>query len=1476
MSKSCNINNKQVINNSLKTKELQQHIKENYNSNLYVETRAHSTTVQVLPLRKENSADAFRGLKAIVKKVNKLYGDIMESPKSMNNGVAYSNIKYSDKNLETIRNHTPETSVNNNAPIEDVSKIFYNINTPDVVRKESIPKLNNLLSSVMSTIGVNIEKIETYKVKHKLKTGKDLDQLGLAIITDNILAYSEDDGVTLPEESMHFIVEANLNTPEIQNILNLRDSDGLLEISKTSVWKQNYDNYLSIYNNEELAKQEIVGKLLAQYIYDKYDKSISQVLGNLLKKFINFITLGLAKLKITKQLDRNKFNTDLRSVLDVVIEKVELGAYNGIPVNVGTVKELAVLSSTKFKSEIETAIKELQRRISNLLDKEVGLKGDTELLQTTLMTKYGYNDITNSSQFDDINQRITNLKTLQKTTPLTTIQEDELHELQILAAIAIDEFNSSRVTRNQALINELSNTLKTKEYQLGVSNYILGFSSYGGVQKEINELIEYTQDVISGKTYLDIGRYNSLYISHKTHFPIIKAIYNVYLNNGILPDLTTTQNDALKSEINDLYNKLLYIDQFLVSNTEHVKNDFYIKYQKINPELKNNSRLSEISMINYLFGSLKNVREDLGRIFYNKLLTIHNNITEKTYNKVTDLYNSLSQDLKKMSREQYQKMKETDDRGNFTGYFTSPVKTWLYVENRLKFLNDLRLELAIHAKSIYGKDYKLPEDPNELDDFFSGVSLSQDDPLFFQGEMDAREELKRFYYGKLAKWDRTNTEVLPNVKDVIDARKKSMNRSQFKRWYAKNITEYVDHMGISSIYYKGELRQPKLSLYENPNYNKLSTEEKNVLEGLKNAVLEQKRKLPKRVYSYEYNNLLPQVSKSLLDTITNKKDLGKGLKEKFKESFTVREDDSLRGNRFDGYLLDRPPLRYVNAINPALLTDDLFRATALFIEMGENYRGWVKELPELNGIVDVVRFSKIGDKNLEDEGDSLLQKKMQGLINQVVYGEETSETKVFGKDISKLSLTIQDYIRRLGLNGNNPSMILSYITGKINTHRQIFIKNINPKSYTKASTLFYLQLPNILANYEGFGSENKIIVLARTLNLVDDNKELFSDLDKWKATRGVSSFLNYGGFRAADIGMKYPIMISVAMDMRLINGEWKNYKTYKGDKTDWENAKSLWDLITIENGKVKYDPLVSKEVIDLFKNKTEYLTKNVDLQSNKFDRGVIQSHSLGRFLAIHMNWFYETLGLLFKPEGFNYQTQQKDKGVYTSLTTIAKAIIRKDINNLNKIDIDNALQILFFLGSATIVNMLSYILNAMALDDDKDETDPMLAYITYLTTRLSMELGAFISASEAIEYVSKPIAGLEKVNNIITPLGMLFSIFEEEDENLVSDGIYEDYKQSSKAFIKALPGIRGFFETFGGGYINEYLDKPSQTISISMLDKNEYIKNMVLNKVSLTFEFGSLLTKPTGYYVGRKIAEKYSNNPNSKNLYSLPTKKENK
>lgn len=1475
MSKSCDINNKQVINNSLRSNELKQHVKDNYNSTLYIETKAHSIGVQLIPLRKENSADAFRGLKAIIKKVNKLYGNIMESPNSMNNDVAFSMIKFSDKNLDTIRNHKVEEPSINNSPIEDITKIFYNINAPDAVRKDSIPKLNNLLSSVMSTMGVTIEKIDTYKSKYKLKTGKDLDQLGLAVITDNILAYSEDDGVTLPEEAMHFIVEANLNSPEIQNILNLRDSDGILEISKTNIWKQNYDNYLSIYNNEELAKQEIVGKILAQYIYDKYDKSISQTLGNLLKKFINFITLGFAKLKITKQLDRNKFNNDLRVVLDVVIENVELKTYTA-PVNTTTSKNLATLSSTKFKADIENSIKELQRRISNLLDKEVGLKGDTEQLQLDLMNKYGYSDITNSTQFDNINQRITNLKNIQKTTPLNSLQQDELHELQILAAIAIDELNSARVTRNQALINELSNTLKTKEYQLGISNYIIGSSVYGGVQKEINELIDYTQDVISGKSYLDIGRYNSLYISHKTHFPIIKAIYNVYLNNGTLPDLTPEQNNELRNEINNLYSKLLYLDQFLVSNTEHVKNDFYIKYQKINPNLKNNSRLSEISMVNYLFGSLKNVREDLGRIFYNKLLTTHNNITETVYNKVTDLYNTLDKDLKKMTREQYQKMKETDDSGNFTGYFTSPVKTWLYNENRLKFLNDLKLELIIYAKSNFGKDYNLPDDLNQLDDFFSGISLSQDDPLFFQDEINAREALKSIYYNKLAKWDRTNTEVIPNVRDVINQRKRSMNRSQFKRWYAKNIVDYVDHMGIPSTYYKGELRMPKLSIYSNPKYNQLTTEEKNVLEGLKNAVLEQKRKLPKRVYSYEYNNLLPQVSKSLLDTITNSKDLGKGLKEKFKENFTVREDDNFRGNRFDGYLLDRPPLRYVNAIDPSLITDDLFRATALFIEMGENYRGWVKELPEINGIVDVVRFSKVGKKEIEDQGDSLLQKKMQGLINQLIYGEEVAEVKVFDRDISKLATTIQDYIRRLGLGNNNPSIILSYITGKINTYRHLFIKNISKSSYKNATILFNTQLPSIISNYENITSNNKIVALARSLNLVDENKELFSDLDKWKSTRAITSLINYGGYRAADVGMKYPIMISVAMDLRYINNEWVSYKNYNGTKEDWKNAQSLWDLITVSNGKVKYDKLVPKEVIDLFKNKTEYLAKNVDLQSNKFDRGLIQSHALGKFLAIHMNWFYETLGLLFKPKGFNYQTQQEDKGVYSSLTTIAKSIVTKDISNLNKIDIDNALQILFFLGTATLINMLSYILNAMALDDDKDETDPMLAYITYLTTRLSMELGAFISASEAIEYVSKPIAGIEKINNIITPLGVLFSFFDEEDENLVEDGIYEDYNKSTKAFIKSLPNIRGFFETFGGGYINEYLDKPNQTISVSMLDKNDYIKNMVLNQVSLTFELGSLITKPTGYYIGREVARNYSDNPESKNLYSLPTKKENK
>lgn len=1476
MSKSCDINNKKVVNNSLKTEQLKQHVKETYNSTLYVETKAHSTSVQLIPLRKENSSDAFRGIKAIVKKINNLYGNIMEQPRSLNNGVAYSTIKYSDKNLHTIRTHSPEIN-ENNKPVEDIGKIFFNINPPDVVRKESIPKLNTLLSSVMSSMGVSIEKIDTYKSKYKLKTGKDLDQLGLAVITDNILAYSEDDGVTLPEEAIHFIVEANINSNELQNILTLTDSDGVLEIAKTQVWKDNYDSYLSIYGDPELAKQEIVGKILAQYIYDKYDKTIGQVLINALKKFINFVTFGLAKLKVSKQLDRNKFNENLRIALDIVIEKIENKAYNS-PFISTTIKPLATLSSTKFKSEIEDAIKELQRRISNLLDKEVGLKGDTEALQIALMSKYGYTDITNISQFENINQKIANLKNIQKTSPLNSFQQDELHELQILAAIAIDELNSSRVSRNQTLISELSNTLKTKEYQLGISNYILGStSSYGGVQKEINDLLSYIEDVINGKTYLDIGRYNSLYISHKTHFPIINAIYNLYLNGGTLPDLTPIQNDELMREIKILYSKLQYIDQFLVSNVEQVKADFYVKYQKINPNLKNNSRLSEISLVNYMFGSLKNVKEDLGRIFYNKLLTVHNRISEKVYNKVTDLYNLISKDLKKMGREQYQKMKETDQNGNFTGYFTSPVKTWLYVENRIKFLKDLRLELAIHAKTKYGKEYLLPEDPNELDDFFSGVSLSQNNPLFYQSEVNVRDELKSLYYTKLGKWDRANTEVIPNVQYVISERKKSMNRSQFKRWYAKNITEYVDYMGLPQTYYKGELRMPKLSIYENPQYNNLTQEEKNVLESLKAAVLEQKRKLPKRVYSYEYNNLLPQVSKSLLDTITNKKDLGKGLKEKFKESFLVREDDTLRGNRFNGYLLDRPPLRYVNAIDPSLITDDLFRATALFIEMGENYREWVKELPEINGMVDIVRFSKVGDKEVNDQNEtSLLQQKMQALINQAIYGEETGETKFLGKDISKLSLLMQDYIRRLNLILNYPAILLSYISGKVNTYRQLFIKNISTSSYRKATILFNLQLPNIISSYEGFSSNNKIVVLARALNIVDDNKELFSDLDKWKTTRSVNGFLNYGGFRAADIGMKYPVIIALAMDMKYVNGNWENYKTYKGSKEDWEVSKSLWDMISVSNSKIIYDPIVTKEVLDLFKNKAEYITKVVDLQSNKFDRGVVQSHSIGRFLAIHMNWFYETLGLLFKPEGFNYQTQQHDKGIYISLSTILKSILTKDINNLNKIDIDNALQIVFFMGTATLINALSYLLNALALDDDKDEIDPMLAYVTYLTTRLSMELGSYISASEAIEYVSKPIAGVEKINNIITPISLLLSIFEEEDENLVEDGIYEEYNKSTKNFIKAIPGIRGFFETFGGGYINEYLDKPNQTISVSILDKNDYLKNAILNKVSITFELGSLITKPIGYYTGRKIAEKYSDNPNSKNLYSLPTKKENK
>ena len=53
-------------------------------------------------------------------------------------------------------------------------------------------------------------------------------------------------------------------------------------------------------------------------------------------------------------------------------------------------------------------------------------------------------------------------------------------------------------------------------------------------------------------------------------------------------------------------------------------------------------------------------------------------------------------------------------------------------------------------------------------------------------------------------------------------------------------------------------------------------------------------------------------------------------------------------------------------------------------------------------------------------------------------------------------------------------------------------------------------------------------------------------------------------------------------------------------------------------------------------------------------QGIMHSHVLGRFLTIHMNWFWETIGILFKPKGFNYLTEEQDRGVYLSLIHISE------------------------------------------------------------------------------------------------------------------------------------------------------------------------------------------------------------------------------
>ena len=146
----------------------------------------------------------------------------------------------------------------------------------------SIKELDNYLLDFMKPFGVRSKEFD------ELKSRLGVDALGATDVLNKLIWYTKNrNAETIPEEVGHMATMLmGENHPDIKDLLS--------EVENWSEYKEIYDKYMPIYNNEKQVKIEAIGKLIARSLVKNYkesgfDKTLLQKALDAVTKFINNI-----------------------------------------------------------------------------------------------------------------------------------------------------------------------------------------------------------------------------------------------------------------------------------------------------------------------------------------------------------------------------------------------------------------------------------------------------------------------------------------------------------------------------------------------------------------------------------------------------------------------------------------------------------------------------------------------------------------------------------------------------------------------------------------------------------------------------------------------------------------------------------------------------------------------------------------------------------------------------------------------------------------------------------------------------------------------------------------------------------------------------------------------------------------------------------------------------------------------------------
>jgi hypothetical protein len=831
---------------------------------------------------------------------------------------------------------------------------------------------------------------------------------------------------------------------------------------------------------------------------------------------------------------------------------------------------------------------------------------------------------------------------------------------------------------------------------------------------------------------------------------------------------------------------------------------------------------------------------------------------------------------------------------------------------------DLKVFNALKTEILKYKKNEIPEQLAKRWEKIKAEKIAYDNGI-------ANLALLKIEHDKLwANWFSKNTMPHPDAEQIINDRRKNMSESEYNLWYKKSVKIVKDMEGNEiGRYYKGELAIPsdgrvinvktfnpygelittKVQTidYKNPKYNSLSAKNKKIVDTLVKYKTKAALKLPIN-FTYEFAMRLPQRSASKSDISIGKKYVKENVKEWVSEFFDNKIDNQLFGEEINGVQIPRPRIQYVHKLDdPKLISQDLIMSTIMFMRMSINYEENMLAIPELEGMKQMAKYNKIKQNrdalipdpnNImewvskgasvisnfgtnENEDDKLIAK-MQNMLNTHVYGIKYANPTETTRKLAPFLEKMRTYIRDLRLLGSAASAIKGMVSAIVDTMGVSFINRyfdkkdltFGVKEYLKESHSRIYQSSSILKT-------TKSEVLADSLGLVGSLERNTANNTRTRVWRMITKSVDYGNYVSADRNIKYPIMIAISNTLRYYNGKLYSQKDFPGTKEEYNKAVTFWNSVSVENGRIKYKDYVKESDINYFTNMVKSVAARMDGQLMDIDRGAVYNNAFLQFLTINTQFLYQQLDLFFSGQRYDYLLQRNEAGyggtIARNFDRIFLPGLSRSFDEMTDAEKDAAKQIYTFMVTALILNTLAFILIAGYVDDDKDK-DPFWKFLTYISLGSAMEHLGRYSAEDVLRYILAPTQGGEEGKNALAALMQLITCAFVAEETVGANSMYEGYSKTDQSVIRSIPLVRGAFETWAGGYVNEVLNKPATSIATSYSGKTKLVRDKIYNE-----NWGVGLTWPSragGNFIGNQIAKRLGYEYQWKNLIQLPIKKE--